>query len=599
MKEQIISEYNNRRENFQQQLNKLNKKINLVVHTRLAGFIAVIALIYFLYNEPGVILLILFVACIIMLGFLIMLHSKLNRQSLKLKYLVTINANETEALQGNYSHFENGAEFSDFDHANAYDLDIFGEGSVFQYINRSASIPGKIKLAAFLKENVKSPEEIFARQDAVKELSRKLDWRQNFSATGWMAAELPESKNEILKLSEEPVKHIKNYFLKAILIILPALLLLTIILFLYGMAPYNIIFYPAVLQLGIVGFYTKTINRQHEQLSRKFRLMEKYSLLLKAIESESFKTPLLSENKEKLLSGNKTAGEQIKILANIINDLDNRANILGSVFMNAIYMRDLRTLLRLEKWKLSVKEKLPEWFAVVEEFDALSSFGNYAFNHPGFIFPEITTSDFILEATEVGHPLIPDEERVNNTIKINGWGQFMIITGANMAGKSTYLRTVGLNLILAKAGAPVCAKSFRFYPIDVYTSMRTKDSLQKHESFFYAELKRLKNLIDELNSGRKLFVILDEILKGTNSLDQQTGAKALVEQLLKLQSTGIIATHDLGLGKLKEKYPENITNQCFEIEIENDKLVFDYKLKEGISSTLNATFLMQKMGITV
>lgn len=599
MKEEILNIYKNRKESYQQQLNKLNKKIDLVVHTRLAGFIAVLALIYFLNNKPGILLVILLAACIIMLVFLINLHTKLNRKSQQLKYLVKINENETEALNGNYSNFENGAEFIDFDHPNAYDLDIFGEGSIFQFINRSASIPGKNKLAGFLKENVKSPGEILARQQAVKELSNKLDWRQQFLAYGFSAQDLPNDKNEILKLSEEPVKHIHNSFLKIVLYILPALLILTIVLYLLGKIPYNLIFYPAVLQLGLVGFYTKSINQQHEQLNKKFRLMEKYSLLLKAIEAEDFNSSILSENKQKLLTENKTAGEKIKELAKIINDLDNRANILGSIFMNAIYMRDIRTLLRLEKWKISAKEKLPVWFTVIEEFDALSSFANFSYNHPEFVFPEIETADFILEATEAGHPLIPIEERVNNKISIKGWGQFMIITGANMAGKSTYLRTVGLNLVLAKAGAPVSAKSFRFYPIDVYTSMRTKDSLQKHESFFYAELKRLKQLIDELNGGRKLFVILDEILKGTNSLDQQTGAKALVEQLLRLQSTGIIATHDLGLGKLKDKYPENITNQCFEIEIEGDKLVFDYKLKNGISSTLNATFLMQKMGITI
>jgi DNA mismatch repair ATPase MutS len=182
---------------------------------------------------------------------------------------------------------------------------------------------------------------------------------------------------------------------------------------------------------------------------------------------------------------------------------------------------------------------------------------------------------------------------------MEGFGQFRIITGANMAGKSTYLRTVGINLVLAMTGSPVLANSFVFSPVDVFTGIKTSDSLQAGESYFFAELKRLKEIIVQLEKGKTLFVILDEILRGTNSADKQKGSKALIRQLIQMKASGLIATHDLALGELADFFPENIKNQRFEVEIENNELKFDYLLKEGISQNLNATSLMKKMGITL
>ena len=233
------------------------------------------------------------------------------------------------------------------------------------------------------------------------------------------------------------------------------------------------------------------------------------------------------------------------------------------------------------------------------EFDFLTSFGTFSFNHTEYTFPEIKEGEFYLEMEQAGHPLINAQTRVDNDIIINGHKQLLVITGANMAGKSTFLRTVGVNMILAMAGSVVCAEKLIISPMQLHTSVRTSDSVQKSESYFFAELKRLKSIIDRMQSGENLFVIIDEMLRGTNSKDKHHGSEALIEQFIRLSGSGLIATHYIALGSLADKYPDNVKNYRFEVEIENNELEFDYKLKTGISQNLNATFLMKKMGITV
>ena len=224
-------------------------------------------------------------------------------------------------------------------------------------------------------------------------------------------------------------------------------------------------------------------------------------------------------------------------------------------------------------------------------------FGNFSYNNSNYTFPEISDAEFYLSIKEGGHPLLYKDQRINNDFSVTDLKKITIVTGANMAGKSTFLRTIGVNMVLGMTGSPVCAEKFVFSPIEIFTSVRTNDSLHKNESYFYAELMRLKKITDTLKSGKKLFIILDEMLKGTNSKDKHIGSYALIEQLIKLNASGLAATHDIQLGKLAEKYPNNISNKRFEVEIINDELVFDYKLKDGISQNLNASFLMKKYGI--
>jgi DNA mismatch repair ATPase MutS len=229
--------------------------------------------------------------------------------------------------------------------------------------------------------------------------------------------------------------------------------------------------------------------------------------------------------------------------------------------------------------------------------DALVSLANCNYNHPGWATPTVSSSEFHFSAENMGHPLIDEKRCVRNSFQLTNDEQIVIITGANMAGKSTFLRTIGINLILASNGCKVCADSFTFSPIRIYTNMRTTDNLMSDESYFYAELLRLQSMLNHIRSGEKLFVVIDEMLKGTNSTDKLNGSKELVHQLVALKTHGIVATHDLNLTELALIYPSAIKNHCFEVQLRSDELIFDYKLTEGVTRTMNATFLMKKMGI--
>lgn len=507
--------------------------------------------------------------------------------------------NEIKVINGKFDFHENGNEFIDYAHPYTFDLDVFGEGSLFQYLNRTCSTMGKSKLAKYLIKPSKDINRIISNQDAIQELRDKLDWRQDLQCIAYKAGESISDRDELLEWVNEPLYFLKRKIYRWVVIVLPLATALMLIFSILSVIPSEFLLLSLIINLGFVGFHVRRINTIHGKVSRKFKMLKKYASILRMIDEEDFKSDRLALLKEKLKVRNLLASENIDKLANIINGLDQRLNMLTAVLLNGLFLWDIIYSLRLERWQSTFKDEFPKWFSVIGEIDALSSLACYTYNNPENCFPEIRSKKFKLWAKELGHPLIPSDTRVNNDIRIENMGNFMIITGANMAGKSTWLRTVGINMILAMVGAPVCAQEFEFYPLEIYTSMRTLDSLAKNESYFYAELKRLQMIIKELTKGSQIFIILDEILKGTNSKDKHDGSKALLKQFIHLNTVGLIATHDIQLGELVNIFPENIKNYCFEVEIEGERLHFDYKLREGISKNLNATILMKKMGITI
>jgi DNA mismatch repair ATPase MutS len=292
-----------------------------------------------------------------------------------------------------------------------------------------------------------------------------------------------------------------------------------------------------------------------------------------------------------------SASKIFRELKSLVKKFEYRGNIIVGFFLNSMLLWDIRCVYKLWHWHRENHTKLVSWLEVISHMDALISLANFAGNHPEYVFPTAHESDFIFNTKQLGHPLLNPAKRVSNDMEISGWPKVMIITGANMAGKSTFLRTVGVNLVLARMGAPVCAEERVFTPVKIYNTMRTTDSLLKDESYFFAELKRIKGVLDQLQNGERFFVILDEMLKGTNSVDKLQGSRALIRKLLKSDSVSLIATHDLKLSEMEYEFPDYISNKCFEIRIENEELAFDYKLYDGVTQTMNATFLMKKMGI--
>lgn len=356
-----------------------------------------------------------------------------------------------------------------------------------------------------------------------------------------------------------------------------------------------ILLYISTLILSVLP--SKNILRILQTFNKKNRQIGTYAQLFKLIENTPFKSAIL----QKLHSVICEPLEASKVVAK----LDTYYRNLDVAFtpalfiLNPLLLLNVRYALKINKWMHhhAVKDT-QKWFDVMATFDALISLGTLAFNNPDYIFPETVSETFRLEAQEMGHPLILREKCIKNDVIISGVPYFMIITGANMAGKSTYLRTIGVNHLLASIGLPVFARNFVFTPGKLLTNLRTADSLVNSESYFFAELKRLKMIIERLKTQEEgLFVILDEILKGTNSEDKQKGSFALMRRFVKLGGNGIIATHDLALGALETEFPQAIRNYHFDADISNDTLSFTYQIHEGVARNMNASFLMKNMGI--
>ena len=270
-----------------------------------------------------------------------------------------------------------------------------------------------------------------------------------------------------------------------------------------------------------------------------------------------------------------------------------------SFFLNTILMCDFVWMYRLESWREKYLPQLEEMLDTLGEIEALASIAAFQHAHPGYTIPLLSDQPFKLDVKELAHPLIFSVTPVANDFEMQGAGKTMVVTGSNMSGKTTFLRTVGINMVMAQLGAPVCAESMTLAPTQVYTAMRTADNLSENTSSFYAELKRLRMLLELTEQGQPVFYFLDEILKGTNSRDRHAGAMALIRQLHKRNASGFISTHDLELGAMEQELPGSVYNYSFNSDIIGDEIKFDYKLREGICRSFNASKLMQLMGIEI
>lgn len=594
----LIQLYSQRIEGYKNERFTHYAKQKYIPINRVVSFLVSIYFIYSYISEVHlwkVGIVVLFLGGFLFLGWL---DAVLKRKIQQCDRSIDINQQEINALNGDYSTFNSGAEFVDHEHPYTHDLDIFGENSLFQCINRTATIFGKNRLADYFKNAYQFKHEILERQTGIRELSENVTFRQQIRLIffGHDIAENDRTEwNEWLQ-SSAILKH--PLLLKILSIGLPLVTISAIILSSLGIIVFQIPTMLVLLQFFFVTIYSRITMKVHTAITSKFGILEKYALCLELIENMNFESQHLQKLKDGLsYEGELQPSKVIKGLAKLMNLMDSNLNLLVSATLNGLFMFNLHLLLAVEKWKIEHRSLIPQWFEVIAEVDALASIANFAYNNPEYAYPEPKYEEFVLKATKMGHPLIPKQYCVTNSIEIEGWNQFCIITGANMSGKSTFLRTVGTNYILALMGAPVFADEFIFYPIELHSSIRTSDSLSKNESYFYAELKRLKQIIGELEKGHQKLILLDEILKGTNSKDKQAGSIALIRQLLKYKLAGMFATHDLTLGELKNHYPKSINNLCFEIEIVDDQLQIDYKLREGICKNLNATFLMKNMGI--
>lgn len=534
---------------------------------------------------------------IVLFLYLLKLFSDYSGKKEFLANLVQINQNEADALSGNLSAFNAGSSYADIKHDFSFDVDIFGASSLFQYLNRTVTEYGRDILANWLSDPFMLSKELVVRQEAIKELASKDKWRQDFMASGMKT---PLEKREIsglLKWINEKDLISSSPFKKFLIFTLPAAAIVSILLWVTGIIPYTVVLFIFLSNLFYVATGLKKTNDIHRALTRKYNFLSSMSGLLKAFENESFSSPVLNEIKLNISGKRASASVSVKKLGRLIQAFDSRNNMIAGLVMNGLFLWDYQNIFRLEKWKSDFRKSFPVWLEMIGQVDAYISLGNYAFNNPDFAYPVKSDNLNVYSAKNLGHQLIEESKRIGNNFSLGKKGTVCIITGANMAGKSTFLRTIAVNYILGMTGAPVCATEMNFIPGKIFTSMRTTDSLSDNESYFYAELRRLNTLKSRIKAGEPIFFILDEIFKGTNSEDKSTGSKLFLQSIVENGGTGLIATHDTSLGKMESDNPGAIINKCFEIEIDGDNIRFDYKIQDGITQKMNAVFLMRQMGI--
>ena len=531
--------------------------------------------------------------------FLLLLrrHEKLANEKKRAETVQKIAEDELKAFRHDFSPFDGMAERINPAHDFSFDLDIFGENSIFQLLNRTCTSMGKETLADMLENPLTDDEEIGKRQQAVKELAEKEDFCLQYRIIGMLSDDKSLDENAVRKLGEAQKLFRKPRFWWAAIIVVPALYILLIGLTIAGIISGAEITLLYIVMLAFSSVPMKKVKRIWQLFEKKVKLLESYADLLRMIETEKVESSLLKLLQQSAKSRETSASAAIKQLAQYSRNLGLSFAVPIFLILNPFFLWNVLYALKIEKWMEQHASEINTWFSALAEVDALISLGTFAVNNPDCSYPTFEKTG-CFNAIGLRHPLIPRQKCVRNNIEISQTPFFMIVTGANMAGKSTYLRTVGVNHVFAGIGLPVCAEQMGYRPEQLLTNLRTADSLVNSESYFFAELKRLKMIIERLKSNNGgVFIVLDEILKGTNSVDKQKGSFQLMRRLVKLGGNGIIATHDLTLGSLENEFPEAIKNFHFDANIENDVLSFDYKLQRGIAQTMNASFLMKNMGI--
>ncbi|WP_320018848.1 hypothetical protein [Labilibaculum manganireducens] len=592
---QKLSFYTDRIHAFKKQTSVLQKQNRNLSFLRL--FSAIGAFVFF-YGFLSYSALIASAVAITLVFSLIYFVRKYNRNSKNIKRLhalIEINENEINCLQTRHSTlFYDGEEYLKPNHSYASDLDIFGQHSLFQLINRSVTKTGNNTLASWL-EKPSPNQEISKRQEAVKELAKKIDWRQNIVQYGFANNLKNDDPGFVIEWGKKPSPFHGKKVLQIAVTIMPLLSLGALVYsFIGSQAPITIMILASI---GIHYYNFRKVSRAHEQTSKRGEMLKTYSYIIEQFEKENWNSEKLNELKSKLGSNDRLTSKKIQQLSKLIELLDQRLNVMVQILLNLLFFYELHILFRIDKWKQNYGAEIEKWFDAISEIEAISSLSNLSFNHEEWAFPKISDKHFELNVKQAGHPMIDEKGRVNNDYQLNGPGTVHIVTGSNMAGKSTFLRTVGVNVVMALAGAPVCAQEMTVSNVEINTSMRIKDSIEENESSFYAELKRIQQVIEKVNRKEKTLLLLDEILRGTNSKDKHTGSRALIKQLVKHDAVAMVATHDLELSILEEELPGQVENRFFDIKIDGDQLYFDYKVQKGFCKTFNAPILMRKMGI--
>ncbi|AKL96448.1 DNA mismatch repair protein MutS [Clostridium aceticum] len=599
--EKIRNIYKKRVAYYSKTISKLAKSINTLGNLRLlAGIIGVINGIFFVASRNSLIALIIFFISIAVFIYLVSIYNNLQRSEDYITLLKTINEDSIKRLDGDWTDFkDDGAEFKNRQHRFSEDLDIFGEGSLFQWVSRSTTPMGKIALAKMLSEPENKKDVINKRQKAVEELSKKRWWRQRLQVEGLLIDNRYMNKERFLQWATNANGSFSNAWVVVGIRSLPIITMsLLVMAYLINIVPKSVAILAVTLQGLLLLIDMKRRSKTLDLVYTYKNMIRVYSRMLDYIEKGNFHAEHLKELQQSLVNNKGlTAGQQLKSLEKLTDRILNRNN-LAFFPINILTLWDYQCMIGLEAWKNQSGRFVEKWLDTIGTMEALSSLANIGHDYPQWTVPEILDSPSVFLGKVVGHPLIA-KGQVCNDIAIQEPSRILLITGSNMSGKSTLLRTVGINLVLAYAGAPVCASSMKCSIVNLYTCMRISDNLERKISSFYGELLRIKEIVAAARNSGQVFFLIDEVFKGTNSHDRHLGAKFLIKQLDQDRAMGLISTHDLELADIEQESKGSVKNYHFQEYYKDNEIRFDYKLRSGVSTTRNALHLIKMAGIKI
>lgn len=601
MQHRSKTEYENRIAKLQRQIDNLQQQITRIGYLRL--FLAPLAglLYYVYYRYDNLTAILLSCSCVLLFLFAVFRHKKLMLQQESDKRILEINQRCLLRLQGRWCEFiDNGKEFIDENHPYAADLDIFGENSLFQFINTASTPFGRRAMRDALSSSQFNESEISARQAAVEELAAELDWRQQFQACGIQLAQYRKDPKELLTWAARQTNAPSTLFT----LVIRGTPIISLF-FLFGVWvwdwSYLIPLCGYLLQFLVFAVTARENFAEMKVFSNQYESLNVYAASLHCIEQKSFNTDQLKRLQEQIKREEKqNASDNLTRLAVLVEYTDARFVPQFHFFLNTFFLWDNQFVLALKKWQRQHACHLGDWLKTIGQFELLASIAMICYDHPDWSFPKVAAKGPGFTTKQLGHPLIGDQSRRCNDLQLAAFNGITLVTGSNMSGKSTLLRTVGINLVLAYTGAPVCASEMICRIMPIFTSMRIRDDLSKNISTFYNELMKIKRILESINHNEDtVLVLIDEIFRGTNSQDRYEGAIAVIDRLVNANALVMLSTHDLALCDLEQHYADKISNIHFSERFTKTGLEFDYLVRPGRSTTSNAAHLMRLIGLEV